>query len=117
MGEGVTVDTGRLERMRHIRGGGRGFFDQMVNLFLAEASERIRQMSDAVRWGKPAAAAKAARELRATSATFGALRLAELCRELETFGVAGAMTEVRQMLPALEAELAAVSQEMIAELD
>jgi HPt (histidine-containing phosphotransfer) domain-containing protein len=113
----ATLDPKMLDRIRRVRGGGDGFFRDMVQLFTTEASSRVRQLGDALDLQDRTAAAEVAHGLRGTSATFGALRLAQLCERIEELGQVGEMPAARELFPLVESELSAVTRELAAQLD
>jgi len=108
----VTLDRARLDRIRQVLGRRPRTFDELLELFISEAHERIRQLGEALGKGDPAAAVTLAHGLRGSSSAFGALRLAGLCWEFEQVGEARGLAGVREAFPGLEAELAAVSCEL-----
>jgi HPt (histidine-containing phosphotransfer) domain-containing protein len=112
----ATLDPRMLDRIRQVRGGGHGFFRDMVELFTTEASSRVRQLGDALDLEDHAAAAEVAHGLRGTSATFGALRLARLCERIEELGVDGEIRAARELFALVKSELSAVTRELAAQL-
>ena len=112
----ATLDPKTLDRIRQVRGGGNGFFRDMVELFTAEASSRVRQLGDALDLQDAPATAEVAHGLRGTSATFGALRLAQLCERIEELGRVGEIPAARELFPLVESELSAVTRELAAQL-
>ena len=112
----ATLDPKMLDRIRQVRGGGDGFFRDMVELFTTEASSRVRQLGDALDLQDRTAAAEVAHGLRGTSATFGALRLAQLCERIEELGRVGEIPAARELFPLVESELSAVTRELAAQL-
>jgi HPt (histidine-containing phosphotransfer) domain-containing protein len=112
----VTLDPKALDRIRQVRGGGSAFFRDMIELFAAEASTRVRQLRAALELRDPVATSEVAHGLRGTSATFGALRLAQLCERIEELGQGGDVLTARELLPLVESELAAVTRELTAQL-
>ena len=108
----ATLDLERLDRMRQLLASRPRSFGELLELFISEAHERVRQLGEALGRGDPAAAVTLAHGLRGSSSSFGALRLAWLCREFERVGHARGLAGVLEAFPALEAELAAVSCEL-----
>ena len=112
----ATLDLKALDRIRQVRGGGSAFFRDMIELFSAEASTRVRQLGAALDLGDSTGVSEVAHGLRGTSATFGALRLAQLCERIEELGQSGDVLGARELFPLVEAELAAVTRELTAQL-
>ena len=75
--------------------------------------EAIRQ---AVTFGDASAMQKAAHSLKSTSGNLGAMRLAELCKELENMGRAGTTASVTSLLSVLEVEYERVREALAKEL-
>ncbi|MFN2591907.1 MAG: Hpt domain-containing protein [Candidatus Dormibacteria bacterium] len=86
--------------------------DELLELFISEAHQRVHQLGEALQRADPAATLTLAHGLRGSASSFGALHLARLCRELEQAGQTGGLTGLRELFVAIETELADVSCEL-----
>ncbi|HEY3340843.1 MAG TPA: Hpt domain-containing protein, partial [Anaerolineae bacterium] len=72
---------------------------EVVSIFLENGAKLLEEMQQALLKQDPNAMEHAAHTLKSSSATFGALRLSALCKELELLGrqkqLAGAEERVR----------------------
>ncbi len=100
------LDTGTLQALRLVPGpDGRPLLDHVVRLALEAlpvAEEKLRQSTAILDWET---ARRAAHTLKGTSGSFGAKRLSELAKALES-------TVQEEGTPGLEASLQAVVQEI-----
>jgi CheY-like chemotaxis protein/HPt (histidine-containing phosphotransfer) domain-containing protein len=71
---------------------------KVVDAFLADTPARLAQMREAAGTGGAEALRKAAHGLKSSCANVGALRLAELCKELEAIGRSGDTDGARRLL-------------------
>lgn len=108
----TSLDPRPLEQLSRVRGINPGFVRDMVSLFIAEASVRAHQVVGHIDAGHASGAAAAAHGLLGSAATFGATRLAELCRQVEDLCRAGDLAAARSPAMALLEEVAAVSAEL-----
>ncbi|TCJ13030.1 response regulator [Parasulfuritortus cantonensis] len=83
-------------------------FPAMVKVYLDSTPGLLAELTAAVARADAAEVARLAHGLRSSSATFGALRLAELAQALETHGRAGEVADA--VFADLEAEAARVAQ-------
>jgi PAS domain S-box-containing protein len=86
-------------------------FLQEFQLSLREAAAQIRATALA---GQVAATAQVAHKLKSSARAVGALALGDLCERIEREGNAGRIADVAALLPAFEAEMAAVEQYLAA---
>ena len=94
------------------QGGGK-LLPAMVEAFLDdECPSGIEQLTLAAAAGDQPAIARVAHKLRGSCATFGALRLTQVCTELESEAKAGALTAPAELLDRLNAELTDVAAEL-----
>jgi signal transduction histidine kinase/CheY-like chemotaxis protein len=77
---------------------------QLIAIFLEDAPEQLAHLRRALDHNKPAELERAAHSLKSNSATFGALRLAALCKELEVTGRTGQLIGVSEQVQQVEAE-------------
>jgi CheY-like chemotaxis protein len=78
------LDRAALDQLLESVGGDRGFLDEMLALYFEDASGQIAALRAALDAGDVDGLGRAAHCLKSTSASFGALRLAAACKELET---------------------------------
>ena len=96
-------------------------FAQVIDSYLEDAPKQVQAIRSAMKMGDAAAVAQAAHTLKPTSATLGAITLAQLCKEIEAMSRAGNISEVlgqkvqqlaveyEQVKAALQAEQAAAT--------
>jgi PAS domain S-box-containing protein len=89
----------------------------LVGMYLTELEPRRAAISDAVAARDLEAARAAAHSLRGASGTFGALRLGELCAELEHEARAGRPDELPRLVAQIEVEADAVGVALAAVRD
>ncbi len=91
-------------------------FAEVINSYLEDAPKQVQEIQVAVKMGDAAAVARAAHTLKPTSATLGAIALAQLCKEIEAMGRAGNISEVLgQKVEQLAAEYEQVKTALQAE--
>jgi two-component system, sensor histidine kinase and response regulator len=90
---------------RLARWGGDQLVRQMVELFLAQAPERLEAARAGLAAGSADEVQRAAHALKSSSAQVGALRVSALCVEIESRGAGGDLAGVPDLLDALEREL------------
>jgi HPt (histidine-containing phosphotransfer) domain-containing protein len=78
-----TLDVGVLDALREAVGGDRGFVADLVQTYLADATEQLTQIDTAVAARDARALVRPAHTLKSASLTVGAVRLGELARTLE----------------------------------
>jgi len=82
--------------------------DRLIASYLEAAPRQVAALVRAAAAGDAPGLRHAAHDLKSSSANLGALRLAELARELEACGRSGSTAGAPALLPALERELARV---------
>lgn len=90
------------------------FFYEMVAIFIREIDKRQISMREALERGDADGLSRAAHSLGGSAKLFGAMPLAELCRQLQVDPHPG-MTETRAIVTAIERECADVLEFVIAE--
>lgn len=95
------LDEAVVAELRESVGGDDTFVAELASAYLAEGQEQIEAMVDAMGRGDVAAVVRPAHSLKSSSASLGAARVAELCRQIEyaaregrTEGLAAAVGEV-----------------------
>jgi CheY-like chemotaxis protein len=77
---------------------------QLLALYLEDSAARLAELREALARGDVAAAAQLAHNVKGTSATYGAARLARLCRELEQVAEDGDLAASSPLLAGLQEE-------------
>jgi len=103
------IDMKTLESMRSIgQDGGNDLMARAVHLYLQTSPEQVRELHGAVGRNEAAALNRLAHSLKSSSAMIGALRLAELCRNLEAQARGDSLESAAERVTEIEAEFARV---------
>jgi HPt (histidine-containing phosphotransfer) domain-containing protein len=98
-------DPQALENLRAINPDDGGeFLRELVDIFLADTPLRLAEIEQALAAGNAGDLTRAAHSIKGSSSNFGASRLTDLARDLETCSKAGNFDDARASLPALQAE-------------
>jgi HPt (histidine-containing phosphotransfer) domain-containing protein len=89
-----------------------GFIGQLVDTFLEDTPRQIRDMKAALKTSDPESFRRAAHSIKSTAATFGAVALSDLARELETLGKENRLEEAVSGLEAVDVAFQAAAQEL-----
>ncbi len=101
------VDPHALRELREVMAeSGPNAFDELVETFGAYAEEQIDVMERALAQGEPEALREAAHALRSSSGNLAAVRLRDMCRELERAAQNGANADKRALLAEIKAAYA-----------
>jgi PAS domain S-box-containing protein len=85
-----TLDIAVLDNIRRLqRPGAPNLLHKVVSIFLAEGPELLKTMRGAIATGNDTALLRAVHKLKSSSANLGAVKLAELCKAMETQAQAG----------------------------
>ncbi|HZN12195.1 MAG TPA: response regulator, partial [Blastocatellia bacterium] len=107
----AALDAEVINSLRQLQKQGSGDIgDELIDLFLKEAPERLAAIRRAVEQDDPRALVRAAHRLKGSSATLGARPLAELCAQLEQRGRANAAAGAEALLVGLEGEFGRVGR-------
>jgi PAS domain S-box-containing protein len=102
------LDPNAILKLRELQvEGERDILKELGELFISRAPARIRAMGDAIARGDVDDAntlRKEAHNLKSSSANIGALRLSEICRELELLGQSENLNGAPELLEKAEAE-------------
>lgn len=105
------LDGRALERLREMLGDQLGeMLPELIELYLSDASGTLAAARQAIASQTPDELRRAAHTLKSTSATFGALQLADLCRELEHQSRGAMPADAPAALEQITSELAHVTQ-------
>lgn len=97
------LDEAALNRLREM--GGDELVAQLLEMYVATAPGRAAEGLAALDRGDLAAAERAFHSLKSSSANLGATEARELCAALESHARAGDTASMREVYPALAAEL------------
>ncbi len=98
------VDAGALENLRSMDAGDEGFMAKIIELFLADSTERIEGMKLASATRDGDALRRLAHALKGSCGHFGAARLAALCHKVEQIGAEQPAGDASEALRELSAE-------------
>jgi signal transduction histidine kinase/DNA-binding response OmpR family regulator len=85
---------------------------EIIQSYLKSAPTLLKSMSDAVRVEDTESLWKAAHTLKSSNGSVGAVRMAELCRQLEEKGRAGNIDDSEQYLDALKDEFVFIEKQL-----
>jgi CheY-like chemotaxis protein/HPt (histidine-containing phosphotransfer) domain-containing protein len=103
---GMVVDRDRLARLRATltTGGNASLFARVLRGFVADATERVEALRQAIDLGEAPAVRQVAHALRSSAVNVGASRLAEVAEELERLAVTGTLLGARPLVRQLADE-------------
>jgi signal transduction histidine kinase/CheY-like chemotaxis protein len=103
------IDAKALEEIRALqRSGAPDLLEAIVARYLKDATRLLQSMREAIATANGDALRRAAHTLKSSSATLGAIRLAQHCREMESRARAGRLADAGQWLNLIESELSLV---------
>src|SRR5881397_2672100 len=79
-----TLDAAAVRSLIELVGDDHEALAEIVEAFIEEAPQRLAELHEGLAAGDAVLVGRAAHTLKANGHTFGALRLAELCQEIET---------------------------------
>ena len=88
------------------------FVDELVNTFLEDTPLQLRELNASLKQGDTEVFRRAAHSIKSNAATFGAVRLSDLARELEMMGKEGTLTGAAGKLEALQHAFEAAAKEL-----
>lgn len=106
------VDASAIQRLQKDLGGEPAVMRELLDTFLGEAPRILRSMGEALAKGDARLLNRAVHSLKSTAATFGAARLAQLCRTLEADSERQMPPDSRARVEAIEAEWKLVHAEL-----
>ena len=108
---GEVLDRSTLEALRRLRPNGRpDLLAQVLRIYLVESLRLAETVRTALAASDATAFTKASHTLKSSSANIGARRFSALCAQLQNLGRAGDCASAVDLLPAFEAEYAAVRE-------
>jgi HPt (histidine-containing phosphotransfer) domain-containing protein len=111
--EGV-LDRDAIDRLLEITGGDAGFVDELIDTYLEDAETQLAALREAARAGDVASMERPAHSLKSSSATVGAMALAELCRSLEADARTGVVDDATGRVAACDRAFASARRELLA---
>jgi HPt (histidine-containing phosphotransfer) domain-containing protein len=111
-GGGAAVDLAVLSELIEMIGDFDGGSRALIDTYLDDSGPRVENLRAAVEAGDGVAVARAAHGLRSSSASLGALRLADLLSRTEAMGLSGT-GDLGGMATAIEAEYLEVSTALL----
>jgi HPt (histidine-containing phosphotransfer) domain-containing protein len=112
MGDSNTIDRAVFDGQLEAIGGDREFLSELLQVYFDDSPKLLATMSSALAAGEPAEFRRAAHSLKSNSASFGAMHLSRMCKELEDMGKAGTLDGAAERLALAEAEYARVQVEL-----
>lgn len=97
-----------FERVEEATGGDYEFMKELVDLFLEDAAERLRELEAAVSAGDADSLGKCAHKLKGSSANVGADHMSHLARSLEDQARSANLTNARSLVDQIAEQLSEV---------
>ncbi len=105
------VDTANLNMLKDLLG---DKFQELVETFIEDASERIEAMRSALAVYDLETVRREVHGLKGSCRNIGAYPLGDLCQTMETQALEGALENGQQQFAAIEQNLAAVKETLLA---
>ncbi len=102
------IDRAAVRNLLDSVGGDLAFFSELLDAYFLDAPRLLSEMRQAISDNRPPQLQLSAHSLKSASATFGAMHLSALCRELEFMGRANTVQGAGELAPQVEAEYAQV---------
>ncbi len=106
----MELDRSTFEELRQMSGA--DFIDELVDTYLEDAPKLVREMEAALKAKDAEAFRRAAHSLKSNSATFGAMRLSNLAKELEMLARENKLEAAAGLLPGVQSALDSVAEEL-----
>ncbi len=103
MSEPEILDRAALADLRAMTGDDPAFLGELIDTYVADMPQQLAAIRRALEVGDAEAVRRAAHSLKSNSATFGALGLSQLCRELEERGRTGSLDGAADLVARVEA--------------
>jgi signal transduction histidine kinase/DNA-binding response OmpR family regulator/HPt (histidine-containing phosphotransfer) domain-containing protein len=112
------LDQRQLGQLKKISDGrGKNYAEELVILYLTNGAKMVKELGKAGLQSDADALERLAHGFRGSSATYGATRLAELCRQVEYTAHQGDTSSGVRLYPEIEHEFAAVKLALCKEVD
>lgn len=103
----AVLDRRTIDELLASTGGDPAFLAELIDAFLDDAPAQLEAIRGAAAAGETDAIVRPAHTLKSSAATFGAMALADRCRELEAGARAGTLADPVAAVEAVGAALAA----------
>mgnify|MGYP001818114487 CR=1 FL=1 len=104
MTESSAIDQAALDALLDSMGGDREFLTELMQDYFDDTPRQLAAMERALNTGDSEGLRRAAHSLKSNSITFGALRLAGMCKELEDLAKTGSLDGAGARIAAVAAE-------------
>ena len=109
------IERAALDELVEMTGGDRAFLADLIDTFSTDAAGMLADLEAASSSGDVAAMMRPAHSLKSNAASFGAHRLAELCRAVEQDAREGAVPDAETRVAAIRDELVSVEAALAVE--
>jgi two-component system sensor histidine kinase/response regulator len=106
------INTNVLSALRESLGDDDEFLAELIETYLQDSPEQLAAIRSGLKSGDAEAVRRAAHSMKSNSASFGAMSLSALCKQLEDFGKDGDLVGAEVFLPEVENAYAAVEREL-----
>ncbi|MBL8694377.1 MAG: Hpt domain-containing protein [Planctomycetes bacterium] len=114
----ATLDPTAIDELRSLAAGGDvTLLKDVLGTYLRDAASYAREIRTAIAESDARKLDRCAHTLKSTSATVGAMELAEICKELEQLGRRGLTSEAASKLDELDRRFSAALAAVTAELE
>ena len=110
---GPAIDRATLDRLLDITGGDIEFLDELVDTYLEDGRAQVAALQGAVAAKATEDLVRPAHTLKSSSASVGALRLAEACRDLEASARAGTVDDPAARVATIVARFGEARDELL----
>ena len=104
------------DRIEDATGGDREFLQELVDIFLTDAAERVAELKDALSKGEAEDFGRTAHKLKGSSANMGAVGLSDIAKDMEAMGRARSLDSADTLIESLQEELGRVRESLQAML-
>lgn len=104
------IDSNEFENLKQVSG--TEFVEELIDTFLEEGPKMISELEGSLKSGDAEAFRRAAHSLKSNCATFGAMQLSALARELEMLGKENKLGETGNRLGVLSETYQLVAAEL-----
>jgi HPt (histidine-containing phosphotransfer) domain-containing protein len=113
MAESKVIDQMILNTLLESVGGDETFLAELMETYLQDAPAQLASMEQALSSGNAEEFRRAAHSLKANSASFGAVELSQVCRQLEELGKSGRLESAAEQVARAEIEFEKVKQALL----
>jgi signal transduction histidine kinase/DNA-binding response OmpR family regulator len=107
-GSAPMLSSAAFARLEELAGDEPGFVTEFIDTFVDSVTTMLRDMEQSIAKQDTECLRRVAHTLKSNSATLGATRLSELCKELESLGNSGALCDAPSKLVEIQREVDAV---------